>query len=400
MLTGLGTSVGCVAFAGNVPRDPGDPFGITLSEQVTHDDNVYRLPDDINMADLVPGSDASRDDLVSRTSVAADGKWELARQSIAVSLAVDGNRYAANDTLNNTSGNGRADWNWSLGRDWSGQLGGTYGRSLAGFVNSRFFAKDQLDTYDYHGAASYRLTPHWSLSGRAQLAAGSHDTAARQTDDFESQSDTFGIQYLSRRGDQFGLEYRRTNASFPNEVPGDGLFSDRDYIDRTANLTVSYALTVKTSFQGSIGYLWRHYPRSVIGDFAGPTWNALFHWEPRSRTRIELSQWQEPQAYVDAESNHFEARGTRLTCAWLPTNKISVSFDISRENHDYTGFDPTAFTQPPRRDKLWNRQAALSYTPVQMLELDLTYRVERRDTNRAFYAYDDRSITLGLSLIF
>jgi hypothetical protein len=62
----------------------------------------------------------------------------------------------------------------------------------------------------------------------------------------------------------------------------------------------------------------------------------MHHWEPRSRTRIELSQWQELKAYGDAKSNHF----------------------------------------------------------------DFTYRLEQRDTNRALYAYDDQSISVGLSLIF
>jgi hypothetical protein len=313
---------------------------------------------------------------------------------------MDSNRYADNTMLDNTSGSGRADWNWALARDWSGQLGAGYGRSLAGFVNSRFFGKDVLDSSDYHGALRYELTPHWSLSAKGKYAQGSHDTDARRADDFDSRTGTFGIDYLTRRGDRMGLHYRRTTTRFPNEVPGGGLFSDRDYVDRAATYEMSYAFTVKTSFEGSVGYLWRHYPQSVLGDFAGPVWNATVHWEPRAKTRIEITEFQELTAYLDAESSHFEARGTRLSIAWLPTSRITVALSGSREHHDYTGFDPVGFGAPARRDRLMSWQAGLTYTPVQMLALDVSYRVENRETNRLLYAYDDRVIAAGLSLIF
>ena len=396
----VAASEASIVLAAPLPRDAGDPFAIAIAEQVTRDDNLYRLPDGVDAAAVVPGSSTSRGDLVSRTSVIADGNWALGQQALALNLALDNNRYADNTSLDNTSGNGRADWNWRLGRDWSGQLGGGYGRSLSSFVNSRFFSKDLLETSDYHGAARYQMTPHWSVSAKTQRTEGSHDAQERQADDFESQASTFGVQYLTRRGDQLGLEYRRTNTSFPTPVAGGGLFSDRDYVDREAAFKVSYAFTVKTSFEGSAGYVWRHYPQSVLGDFAGPVWNAAFHWEPRSKTRIELSQWQELTAYLDAESNHFEARGTRLTGTWLPTTKLTVSLDVSRERHSYTGFDPTALTESPRRDRLWARQLALSYTPVQKLTFDLTWRLEDRGTNRPLYEYGDHSISAGLTLIF
>ncbi|MEP7246160.1 MAG: outer membrane beta-barrel protein [Gammaproteobacteria bacterium] len=389
-----------VASAATIPRESGDPFAIALSEQLTQDNNLYRLPGDVNMADLVPGSNASRDDVLSRTSAIADGAWDFGKQAVALNVALDSNRYADNDDLNNTSGTGRADWNWRMGRDWSGQIGGSYGRSLSGFVNSRFFGKDLLETNDYHAGARYELTPHWSLAAKTRHGEGSHDTDARQVDNFTSQTNTFTVGYLTRRADELGLEYRNTRTSFPNEQPGGGSFSDRDYIDRAANFKINYAFTVKTSFEGSVGYLWRHYPQSVFGDFAGAVWKGTLHWEPRSKTRVELTQWQDLTAYLDAESNHFEARGTRLTLGWLVSTKLTLSLDVSRENHDYTGFDPASFDQPSRRDKLWSQQATLSYTPSQMLAFDFTYRFEKRDTNRTFYQYDDRSLSVGVSFIF
>jgi len=399
-LVAIAGTVATSALAATVARQPDDPFTLTLSEQVTRDANVYRLPDNLDIAAIVPGSDASRDDLVSRTSAVMDGNWDFGRQELVANLGVDNNRYVDNTMLNNTSGSGRAEWNWQLLRDWSGQLGASYGRSLAGFTNSRFLGRDVLENSDYHGTVRYELTPHWSLIAKGKYAEGSHDTDARRTDDFQSDTSVFAINYLTRRGDQMGLQYRRTATDFPTPQMGGVSFSDRDYIEHAGTYEMSYAFTVKTSFEGSVGYLQRHYPHSLLGDFAGPVWNATLRWQPRAKTRIELTQFQELTAYLDAESNHFESRGTRVTVAWLPTSKITLSLDASREHHAYTGLDSFDSAGPERRDRIGIWQVALSYAPVQMLGLNVNYRFEQRDTNRLLYAYDDRVITAGLTLIF
>jgi hypothetical protein len=391
VLVAAASTVATSALAATVAGQPDDPFTLSLSEQVTRDENVYRLPDDVPVAVMLPGADASRDDLVSRTSAIVDGNWDFGRQAFALNMGVDSNRYADNTMLDNTSGTGRADWNWQLMSDWSGQLGASYARSLAGFVNSRFLGRDVLENADYHGTIRYELTPHWSLAAKGTYAEGSHDTDARRMDDFKSDTSVFALNYQTRRGDEMGLQYRRTATDYP---------TDRDYVERAGTYELSYAFTVKTSFQGSVGYLWRHYPQSVIGDFAGPVWNAKLRWEPRAKIQIELSQFQELTAYLDAESNHFESRGTRLTVAWRPASKITLSLEGSREHHAYTGFDPFDGAGPERRDRLAIWQAGLSYTPVQMLAFNVNCRFEQRETNRPLYGYDDRVLTAGLTLIF
>jgi hypothetical protein len=382
------------------PRESGDALRFQLSQTMMQDSNLYRLPDDIDARTLSPEADAIRDDVVSRTTASADGGWQFGRQDVEMTVSADANRYANSDALNNTSGNGRADWNWQLASDWTGQLGGSYGRALSGFTNSRFLARDVLETFDYHGAARYQLTPHWSLNGQARASNGSHDTTSRQQDDFESQLSVFGIGYLTGRGDQFGLEYRRTATSFPNELQGPLLFASRRYIDRTANFNLQYAFTVKTSLQGSVGYVWRHYPEGVIGDFAGATWNASFNWEPRSKTRVTITQWRELKAYLDAESSHFVSNGTRLTVAWLPGARETFAFEVSDEHHDYEGFDPASFTQGARRDALRSAQASFTWQPSGRLAIDLAYAFEQRDSNRPLFDYDDRLLSVTARLIF
>ena len=123
-------------------------------------------------------------------------------------------------------------------------------RASASASSARFrsLTRRPLSSHDHGGvAARYPANPN-----------GSHDTTSRQQDDFDSQATVFGAGYLSGRGDQFGLEYRRTATAFPNEVRGPALFASRRYVDRAANFNFQHAFTVKTSLQGSVGYVWRH----------------------------------------------------------------------------------------------------------------------------------------------
>ncbi len=137
---------------------------------MTRDSNLYRLPDGIDASELVAQLRCNprrrgEPNVCSRGCRLGDRDC----RSFALNATLDDNRYADNDSLDNTSGNGRLDWNWRMGRDWTGQLGGGYGRSLSGFVNSRFLGRDVLESADYHGAAS--LSTHPALELECKSAA-------------------------------------------------------------------------------------------------------------------------------------------------------------------------------------------------------------------------------------
>ncbi len=217
---------------------------------MTQDSNLYRLPDDIDARSLSPDDSATRDDVMSRTSVSADGGQQFGRQDVEMSVNADANRFSNNDSLNNTSGGGRADWNWQLARDWSGQLGGGRGRSLSGFTNSRFLARDVLETYDYHGAARYELTPHWNLNGSARVSNGTHDTTESPAGRLRLTDDHFRCR-VSHRAWRPVRSHVSPHSNLVSQRAGRprGVREPALTIDRAANFNVQYAFTVKTSLQ-------------------------------------------------------------------------------------------------------------------------------------------------------
>ncbi len=119
---------------------------------------------------------------------------------------------------------------------------------------------------------------------------------------------------------------------------------------------------------------------------------------------MTISQWQDLTAYLDSESSYFRSRGTRVTVAWLPSQRLTFAFDVSDERHDYEGFDSGlnlgALGEPVRRDTLQAARVSATWIPRQRLAVDLTWGLERRDSNRPLFDFDDRTASLGLRLIF
>jgi len=219
-------------------------------------------------------------------------------------------------------------------------------------------------------------------------------------DDFHSNSGTLGIDYQSAAGNSVGWNYRRQDATFPGIVLLNGEPFDRDYTERAATFNLKYAPTAKTALKGSAGYLHREYPRGSIGDFSGDVWNASLDWLPGTKLHVTMSEWRELKAYLDAQSDHFVSRGRSVTCAWTPTNRVSVSFEVSSEDQDYLGTSSVVVFGPRRTDRIKAGETTLSYMSMRHWSFEVSYRLERRDSNQTLFNYDDELLRAGFGLQF
>ena len=387
-----------VAFAAFESEQPG--LIVEAGEQLILDDNLYRLPEGMVVDEALLGTAGSRDDVVSRTSAALLGHWTRGRQTLAMNLAVDANRFEQNERLDNTSRSAHASWDWGFGHHWSGRVGGDYERSLSGFGSSRSLGRDLFESVDYYAEAEYRLLARWSLTGRLRQSEGSHDSIARRADDLNSTTTAVGIVYRTIEADEIGLEYRHAEAEFPQTVLFAGQPFDRNYAENGASVRFKYALSAKTDIEGSAGRLERDYPQGTTGDFSGNVWNASLRWRPGPKTRVVASGWSELRAYLDIESDHFVARGGKLAADWAATRKLSFSLLYSRESQHYIGDALLVSTAAARHDLVRTRQVTASFAPRDYLSVDLSWRFEQRDSNVPLFAYDDRIALLGLRFTF
>lgn len=367
-----------------------DFYKFFVADQVTYDDNLYRLPANSSSIDTVLSRNARRQDTTETVSLGLDGQWIYGRQLVTVDLRADQNYFLHNTDLNNFATDDKIDWSWRVGSYLSGQLGADFNRSLANFAETLFLGRDLVDSADYFGSARYQLGPHWAAFGGVKDTTSSHSAEAAQYNDIREKSGNAGLEYATTVDDTFGLEYRYTDARFPEGYVLDSLPFDRDYHEYITQFLIKYALTEKTLLQANFGYLKHDYLHASFGTFSGDTWRVSLQWQPTDKTQLLVAGWRELKAYLYSQSNYFLSKGVSVTPSWTASEKIRMTLAVSWEDDDYSTINAAALGLGARRDGVGAAQARLQYTPTSALTLNLSYRYQKRDSNESAFEFGDR----------
>jgi hypothetical protein len=367
-----------------------------IADQFNFDDNIYRLPSDVDVATVV-GPMATRTDGFNSVSLGTNARWFSDIQSGIFNFQADDNRFIHNDSLNNVSGKANLEWDWRLGTYWSGQVGVSYLRALSDFANTGYYARDIVQREDYFGNVRYQVGPHWAFYGGFIGADTSHSAVPEQLFNYRSGAGNAGIEFATSSSNTVALDYRYTDAKFPQESVLNGAPFNADYKEETAQILVKYVFSAATELDAGAGYLKRDYPESAFAAFSGDIWHAALQWQPTDQLQFVLKGWRQLTAYVDAESDYFVSNGGSLTPTWIATQTLKLSLTISRENHDYIGSSPSAISFISRRDKLTSGQAGLIYAPKDSLIFKFTCRYDKRDSNQAQFQFNDTLATASVT---
>ena len=375
--------------------DLDNPLGIelTLGARELFDDNLYRLPESID-------PQSSREDYIRRVSAGLDGNWQWSRQKVLLNLLATNSAYERNDRLDNTSGRGRAEWEWRAGNAWSGALGGDFNRTLASFSNTRFLGKDLLDSTGTFASLGFRLGPSWSLKAAGRRASTEHGASERRFDNFHTDSLTAGLRFKTSSESEIGLDVRRTEGRFDRALNLAGQLFDRDYEDESVSLEVNQIYSPRTRLQLSVGYLSREYGDVALADvgkgsFSGAIGDLLLEWQASNKIALSLNGWRRLRAYLDAESDYFVSEGVSVAPTWEPGEKLSVALELGYESQRYLGASVNLLSSA-RADRVRTGKLQIGYSPLRKLRFDLTGSIEERESDRVLLEYDSQVASVGV----
>lgn len=374
-------------------------FTIYAADRELYDSNVYRLPSGTNIAAVV-GPSATLHDYTNSPGAGLSGQWGIGRQIVNVELNAQDNRYSSNTNLDNISSTDRAVFNWGLGSVVSGQVGINYLRALAGFVNATSYARNIYEQANYYAATRFQVGPRWalyggienSLLGFGQSVPGGNNSSAKSVD--------LGFDFVTNVEDTIGLDYRYSDIRYSHGIALSSTLFAPDFRDERLRLLVKRALSEKTSIDLSAGYLERTYANTLIGSFKGPIWSATLGWQPTGKTQLLGSTWRSLRAYLTDQTYYYRSTGVSLSPVWNATEKINLSFLVSRETQNYIGSSPIGGGQPGRRDTVNAQVASITYNPIHALTLDFSYRHEQRDSNVQLRTYTDQLASAGVKFVF
>jgi len=392
----------------NAPDNTADWITPFVQYQYTYDNNLFRLPASpadyvhlLGVAAISPG--ISLEDHLNTGSAGVDGHWVISQQSVDYDLQIDENRFVRNTDLNNTSGTGKATWNWSLASDLTGQLGANYTRSLAGFSDSFYFSRDIIDRQEYFANGRYQIGPRWAVYGTLDDSYIKNQGAGLEFNDLDLETGKVGVEMATSQANTIGAEYRFTHGRYPYQDGAtlNGNPFDPYYNENSGVFLIKYAPTDKTTFNGDAGYLQRSYPDNPgVGAFSGDIWHLKFLWQATEKTSLSVTASRDLQAYLYAQSDYFVQDGVAVSPVWMQTDKITWVAVVVWYKQDYIESSFSNIVVGPRRDTLSAEQGGIQYTPLRSLVLTLTYRHEQRRSNQAQFGYDDNLANAGVKFKF
>lgn len=384
-----------------------DRLILYAGDTFAYDNNVYRLP--ASVTDLTPlpgiGSNPSRQDLIESITGGLSGEWLAgARQSFDVDLRADYNRYIRNTDLNNASSSDRVAWNWDLGGVLSGKVGADYSRMLGGYANTQIYNRDIVNRSDYFASMRYQVGPRWGIFGGLMGTTYSVSAAQANFNNSTSKGVDVGADYATELN-RIGFDYRYNDSRASNSAVLNGVVFDPDYREERARVLFRYALSEKTIFDGSAGYLRRDYPSTAIGSFSGEIWRAAFQWQPTPKTQLLVGAWQQLDADLTSQTDYFVDKGFSLTPEWIASEKVTVSFSVSHDTQNYVGSNPVGlipidFTGQARHDTLTGETGSVIYTPIRAIVLTFSAGHVKRNSNFSQFEYNDFQSSANITYKF
>ena len=371
--------------------DPTDVVQIQATGSLVHDNNLFRLPDDLDPS--LFGIDPDKNSDTTRIlGVGLKLDKAISRQRVIGDLTLNDIAYDKNTNLNHIAGDGRLAWLWQVGNHWSGEAAYRKRRALGGFGDFRQSVKDLIDTETFSFSGGYQFHPRWRLSASYYDLDVQHSAPTRESLDYNAKSAGVLLTYRTPADNTIGIQARSTDRNYPKRSVLGGIATfDDGHTETRLEVTTLWRYSGALTFDAAIGHVDVKNNELSQRDFSGLTWKAAAIWEPTGKLRFNLNGAKDVQVYEDVAASYLVVNKVGLSPIYAITSKIFLQGDFNYEKRGYRGDPGFVLGVPEREDKLRIARLTLGYTPIRNIDLSLAYEYGDRRSNRELNDYDYRS---------
>ncbi|NOT86360.1 MAG: outer membrane beta-barrel protein [Methylococcaceae bacterium] len=381
--------------ASEVPRNSFKPF---IGQNLSYDSNILRVADGGDAEKVLAGR--SKSDFIKQIRAGIAAKWSIQRQALLVKAMVSQNWYSTYHELDYLGRDIQIRWDWQLGRYLTGEIGYNNKVSREAFsqINS---LSDNLQTRNgYFASGEYQFFSNWFLQGGFTHLNTSYNANLFQINALTTEATMVGLKYLTPNKNQLGITATLTDGKFPNRVFVAGNYIDNAYTRNDFNFEWAWQYSVKTGFDGTIGYMQQSFEHLHQRDFSAPTVNANLSWEVTAKTSLRLSGWREIQFVNSQGANFLLTQGLRVSTAWIPTPKLQFTLPLSYEKQEYLGDPGFIKTAGAEQDKVSKIGLNVDYNPIENAKVSLFMQFEDRTSTTLSRNYQSNAVGLDMQLDF
>ena len=371
------------------------PYTIGASETVTRDSNIARLRDDVP----TPASVQSVADWVATTTLFGGIDQPIGRQRVFGNLSLRDNRYRYNKDYNNLA------YGLSTGLDWetvdriSGNLFLIANRNLASFdrstTNSPIIVKNVEQTRQYGVRARIGVVTDVTFEGGL----------SRQTQKYSVVGDrlaqtvfSLGTRYRTGGELSFGAGLRLTNGDYPD--------NNDSFKGRNIDLTSTWAPSTVSNVDARVSFGKTDHTNDAANDFSGVTGSLAWKWVPTGRLVLNTQVSRETgndSSFSTANTQTGPAGGqserSRLTstlalnATYEASAKILLTAGVTRQSRDL------ARTSPAQTDgdRLTRVQLGARWVPTRTLEFACNVGRDSRTAETKLLTYGYGATTYACS---
>lgn len=261
------------------PADP-NPYYIGISQALTHDSNVYRIP-------------SGPSDNYSTTSLLGGFDQQIGRQRLFGRGNVSANRYQNQDTLNNVSYGLTTGIDWETIEHLSGRVNASLNRSLAAQPASNgtpVAERNVAETRSIEARARWGGVSLLSLEGGVDYS--SIDYSAPQFVSSASSRNGVSLNLYYRPGGplRLGVGVRSDRTRTPQAFldPATGQYQSTRLTAEHYDLLADYELTGRLGANARVSYTRQRNSGVANADFSGFTGNLGLSWQATGKITVRV----------------------------------------------------------------------------------------------------------------
>lgn len=376
--------------------DEGDSLTLKLSHSLQYDDNIYRLSDGVQ-----PFGDGPRGDRIGLTGLRATFDRRYSLQEVHASADLTHVRFDNWNQLDYETKGARAQWDWAVGKRWSGRLRVGQDETARDFAD-RFDSSRQTSIARQRTLAvdgNYWWHPDWSAGAGVERFSTRYSDDASARSEYDADIVESRLIYRPRSGNQIALVGRFTDGDYPNRQAG--LVADDGYRQTDWRLRGKWQVTGHSLLSGYLGMTRRRHPNLTERDFTGPTARLEYTMAVSQKLSVTAVARREIGARDDLVDNFVVTRAFSLAPAWQPSYRIGIQGRLEWRKRDFRG-DPGLFVGsfPDRGDTSRHADVSLVYAPIDPLRLSISYAYQQRDSDFAPDEYTARVASFSVDYTF
>jgi hypothetical protein len=375
-------------------------FNPWVQLDLSHDDNLFRLSGKDEARQVLGNEDM--DVFILRYGAGLDIDLPIRRQTLRANLSATRNQYDSHDFLDHTELHARGDWQWAVGRLWSGRAFAGYRRDISPFEDFEQPVRDIRTIHEYGIEARRRLTLQQDLALHWTRRETEHDYAPRQTVDRDI--DLFAAELIHRGSSSerswVSLRAQLRDVSYPRRESVDGTTVDNSHDEYELTINFNWISSERSSFDGRAGYARVHHDELTERDFSGGVAALRFRYQISERTGIDTSVWRDLNARTNTSASYVVTEGITLRPYWEIGQTITLEGSLTREERSFEGDALIASGLGIREDTIDMLEAALLWDPPGFLSGHASWRVERVDSTRSSQDYRYQTISLGARVTY